>query len=68
MVDLFSRELISGGADYWREFCVSNWVGLINKKSLKQEDNNLKQLKTINPNSPYGLVFGTAYYRKDICA
>ena len=24
---LFSGELISGGAHYWREFCVSQWVG-----------------------------------------
>ena len=27
---LFSEELIFGGAYYWREFCVSKWVGLNN--------------------------------------
>ena len=28
--------LIFGGAYYWKEFCVSKWVGLVNKNSLKQ--------------------------------
>ena len=28
---LFSGELIFGGAYYWKEFCVSKWVGLDNK-------------------------------------
>ena len=32
----FSGELIFGGAYYWREFCVSKWVGLDNKISLKK--------------------------------
>ena len=37
MLGLFSGELIFGGAyHYWREFCISKWVGLDNKKSLKQ--------------------------------
>ena len=31
---LFSRELIFGGAFYWKEFCVSKWVDLDNKNSL----------------------------------
>ena len=36
MLDLFSGELIFGGTYYWKEFCVSKWVGLDNKSSLKQ--------------------------------
>ena len=47
LVDLLSGELIFGGAYYWREFCVSKWVGLDNKNSLKHEDYNLKQLKQL---------------------
>ena len=31
MLGLFSGELIFGGAYYWKEFCVSKWVGLDNK-------------------------------------
>ena len=38
------REIIFGGAYYCREFCVSKWVGLENKDSLKHQDNNLKPL------------------------
>ena len=30
---LFLGELIFGGAYYWKEFCVSKWVGLDNKNS-----------------------------------
>ena len=30
---LFSGELIFGGAYYWKEFCVSKWVGLDDKNS-----------------------------------
>ena len=43
---------------YWREFCVSKWVGLDNKNSLKHEDNSLKQLKTAtcNPSSPQAYI------------
>ena len=29
---LFSGELIFGGAYYWREFCISKWVKLDNRK------------------------------------
>ena len=47
----FRGELIFGGAYYWREFCVSKWVGLDNKNSLKHDENGLKQLKTANTNS-----------------
>ena len=32
---LFSGELIFGGAYHWKEFCISKWVGLHNKNSLK---------------------------------
>ena len=31
LLGLFSGELIFGGAYYWKEFCVSKWVGLDNK-------------------------------------
>ena len=36
LLDLFLGELIFGRACYWREFCVSKWVGLDNKNSLKR--------------------------------
>ena len=32
---LFSGELNFGGAYYGREFCVSKWVGLDNKKTAQ---------------------------------
>ena len=85
LLGLFSEELIVRGAYYWREICVSKCVGIYSKNSLKHKDDNLKQLKTSNPNSAWaciregllseghlrlrfgGLVFGRAYYRKDIC-
>ena len=54
LVGLFSGELIFGGAYYWKEFCVSKWVGLDNKNSLKHKDNSLKQLKTASTNSLWG--------------
>ena len=38
----FSAGVIFGGAYYWREFCVSKWVELGNKNSLKLTENNLK--------------------------
>ena len=53
---LFSRELIFGGAYYWKEFCVSNWVGLDNKNSLKHYENSLKQLNTASTNSPWANI------------
>ena len=31
LLSLFSGELIFGGAYYWKEFCISKWVGLDNK-------------------------------------
>ena len=46
MVDLFSRELIFGGAYYWKEFCASKWVALDKPKRLR------KQPKPANTNSP----------------
>ena len=33
LLGLFLGELIFGGAFYWKEFCVSKWVGLDNKNS-----------------------------------
>ena len=59
---LFLGELIFGGTYYWKEFCVSKWVGLNNKNSLKHYENSLKQLAlTVS-----GLIIERAYYRKDI--
>ena len=60
---LFSGELIFGGAYYWKEFCVSKWVGLDNKNSLKHYENSLKLLAL----TLHGHIFGRAYYRKDFC-
>ena len=42
---------------YWREICISKWVELDNKNSLKHEDNGLKQLKTANLNSPQAYIW-----------
>ena len=51
MLDLFSGELIFGGAYYWEEFCVSKWVVLDNK--------------TASTNSPWaysaGLIIGRIF-------
>ena len=33
LLGLFLGELIFGGAYYWKEFCVSKWVGIDNKNS-----------------------------------
>ena len=41
---LFSGELIFEGACYWKEFCVSKWVGFCNKNSLKHYENSVKEL------------------------
>ena len=51
-------ELIFGVAYYWREFCVSKWVGFDNKNGSKHEDNSysLKQLKTASLNSPWAFI------------
>ena len=56
MLGLLSGELIFGGAYYWKEFCLSKWVGLDNKNCLKDEDNSPKQLKTASTNSPWAYV------------
>ena len=53
LLGLFLGELVFGGAYYWKEFCVSKWVGLDNK-------NSLKQLALTG----YGLIFGRPYYWK----
>ena len=44
LLGLSLGELIFGGGYYWKEFCVSKWVGLDNKNSLKHFENRLKQL------------------------
>ena len=61
LLGLFVGELIFGGGYYWKEFCVSKWVGLDNKNSLKHYENSLKQLAL----TVHGLIFGRAYYWKD---
>ena len=58
VLGLFSGELNFRGAYYLREFCISKWVGLDNKSSLKHEDNSPKQPKTAN--TVHGLIFGRA--------
>ena len=63
LLGLFSGELIFGRACYRKEFCVSKWVGLNNKNSLKHYENSLKQLTL----TVRGLIFERAYYRKDFC-
>ena len=54
MLGLFWGELIFGGAYNWKEFCVSKWVGLDNKNSLKHYENSLKELALTG----YGLILG----------
>ena len=53
---LFLGELVLGGAYYWKEFCVSKWVGHDNKNSVKHYENSLKQPALTG----YGLIFGRA--------
>ena len=53
---LFSGELIFSGAYYWKEFCVSKWVWLDNKRSLKHYKKSIKQLKTASTNSPWAYI------------
>ena len=67
MLGLFSGELIFGGAYYWREFCVSKWVGLDNKNSLKHYENSLKQLAlTVHGVYSGGLIIGRIF-ASEIC-
>ena len=54
--ELIYEVLIFGGAYYWNEFCVSKWVGLDDKNSLKHKDNGLKQLKTVNTTHPWAYI------------
>ena len=56
LLGLSSGELIFGGAYYWKEFCVSKWVGLDNKNRLKLYENSLKRLKTASTNSPWAYI------------
>ena len=66
-----------GGAYYWKEFCISKWVGFDNKNSITHYGNSV--LKTASTNSQWayvqegllsegflcltfgGLIFGRAY-------
>ena len=74
MLGLFSGELIFEGAYYWKELCVSKWVGLDNKNSLNHYENSLKQLKTDSTNSPWAYIregllsseIWGAYFRGDL--
>ena len=58
---LFSGELIFGGAYYWKEVCVSKWVGLDNKNSLKHKDNSLEQLTLTMGLYSGGLIIGVPF-------
>ena len=50
------EELIFRGAYHWNNFCISKWVGVVNRNSSKHKDNSLKQLKTANPNSLWASI------------
>ena len=52
----YFREAYFRGGLLLKEFCVSKWVGLHNKNSLKHYENSLKQLKTTNANSPWAYI------------
>ena len=52
LLGLFLGEIIFGGVYYWKELCVSNWVGFDNKNSLKHYENN----KTASTNSPWAYI------------
>ena len=67
MLGLVLGELTFGGAYYWREFCISKWVGFDNKNSLKHKDNSLKQLETANPNNPWACVQGGSLLEGLLC-
>ena len=54
MLGLFLGELIFGGAYYWKEFCISKWVGLDNKNSLKKLR---KQPKTASTSRLWALIW-----------
>ena len=63
LVGLFLWQLIFREAYYWKEFCISKWVDLDDKNSLKHYENSLTQLAL----KVYGLIFGRAYCQKDFC-
>ena len=51
-------------ARYWKEFCVSKWVGLDNTNGLKHYENSLKQLAlTVD-----GLILRRACDREDFAS
>ena len=58
LLGLVLGELIIREAYYWKEFCVSKWVGLDNKNSLKHlvYENSLKHLKTDSTNSRWAYI------------
>ena len=64
LLGLFSGELIFGGAYYWKEFCISKWVGLDNKNSQQYSPLCVWDLEGLFSG---GLIFfflgGGAYYR-----
>ena len=58
MLGLFSGELIIGGANYWRKFCVSKWFGLDNENSLNHQGKQPKTGKKKLTLTVHGLVWG----------
>ena len=67
LLGLFSGELIFGGVNYYRkEFCISKWVWLDNKNTLKQLTLTVHGLiiRRIFASGIWGTYFqGGAYYR-----
>ena len=59
-------ELIFGRTYYWREVCISKWIGLDNKSSLRHKDTGCNSQKQLTL-TVHRLTFRRAYYWKDIC-
>ena len=53
LLGLFSGKLIFGGAYYWKEFCISKWVGLDNK--------------TASTNSPWDYIWEGLLWEGFLC-
>ena len=65
LLGLFSGELIFGGAYYWKAFAFQNGLRLTIKTAENTKKYSLKQL--IVTVHGHILIFGRAYYRKEIC-
>ena len=57
MLGLFLGKLIFGGTYYWKEFCVSKWVGLDNKNSLKHYEKGGLIIRRIFASEIWGANF-----------